>query len=77
MDSKRPFNTNPSTSQGSEYKPFSTDLFFKIGTRVASITAVYERVTPERQALPVPPPIRDTYNEDSDGYVIPKSIMKK
>lgn len=81
MESKRPFNSNPNSStgnQGPDGKTFTSDLFFKVGTRVALITAVYERVTSDRPSLPVPPSIRENNcYEDSDGYVVPKTIMKK
>lgn len=58
MDSKRPFNTSIGQPKDTDTSTFSTDLFMKIGTRVATITAVYERSTlkpTQPPSIPCPP----------------------
>lgn len=81
-DIRRNFSTHCGASiPKEEPSKFSADLFMKIGTRLATITAVYERVSQPLPALP-PVPSPTTPNAvDNDGYEVPnpfhKSIFQK
>lgn len=75
MDRRRTFNSSCSSyspRSESTNNTFSTDLFMKIGTRIATVTAVYERVTPNRANLPFPV-IPTVHN---GGYDIPNEFPK-
>lgn len=53
MDHRRNFGTTP--GQLTDREPLNPDLYMRVGTRVGTITAYYEHLTPST-TIPVPIP---------------------